>query len=111
MEITYANSRIKKICTDDRIAQKVLGKAGARVLRERLDYMLHAENLAKLRFAPGDWHELVGDRKGEIACSLLGRIRLIFIPAHDSRPTKPDGGLDWLKVTAVRNLEIVDYHK
>ena len=111
MDISYANSRIQKICTDARSAQKVLGKAGAQVLKDRLDQMIDADNLENLRFAPGDWHELVGDRKGEIACCLMKRVRLIFAPANDPRPTKPDGGLDWSKVTAVMNLEIVDYHK
>jgi proteic killer suppression protein len=68
------------------------------------------ENLEKLRFAPGDWHELSGNRKGEIACSVSGLLRLIFIPANVPRPTKPDGGLDWTRVTAIMNLDIINYH-
>ena len=111
MEISYANSRIQKICTDVRAAQKVLGKAGTEVLQERLKQMQKVTCLEDLRFLPGAWHELVGDRKGQLACSLLKRVRLIFEPANDPRPLKPDGGLDWSKVTAVVNLEIVDYHK
>jgi proteic killer suppression protein len=109
MEITYANSRIRKICTDDKIAKKELGKAAAQVLKDRLDQMTDANNLGELRFLPGAWHELVADRRGQLACSLLGRTRLIFTPA-DPRPTKPDGGLDWSQVTSVENIEIVDYH-
>jgi len=111
MEFSYANSRIQKICTDDKAARKVLGNAGAQVLLERLKQMRDAPNLEELRFAPGAWHELVGDRKGQLACSLLKRVRLIFIPANDPVPVKPDGGLDWSEVTAVMNIEIVDYHK
>jgi len=110
MEISYANSKIRKICTDDKAAQKVLGKAGTEVLRERLQQMFDAETLEKLRFSPGAWHELIGDRKGQLACSLLKRVRLVFVPANDPLPVKPDGGLDWSEVTAVINLEIVDYH-
>ena len=82
----------------------------ALVLRDRLDQMNDARNLEDLRWLPGGWHELKGDRKGQLACSLSGRVRLIFTPAHDPLPTKPDGGLDWTRVTAVENLEIVDYH-
>jgi len=111
MDISYANSRIQKICTDDKAARKVLGKAGTEVLRERLQQMFDADNLEKLRFAPGAWHELIGDRKGQLACSLLKRVRLVFVPANDPLPIKPDGGLDWSEITAVMNLEIVDYHK
>ena len=110
MEISYANSRIQKICTIDKIAQKMLGKKCADILGERLQQMMDAPNLGELRFVPGAWHELVGDRKGQLACSLQGRVRLVFTPANVPRPTKPDGGLDWSKVTAVMNLEIVDYH-
>ena len=111
MDISYANNRIRKICTDAKVAQKELGKVAAQVLKERLQQMRDVATLEKLRFLPGGWHELAGNRKGEIACSLSGRIRLIFVPANDPRPTKPDGGLDWSKVTAVMNLEITDYHK
>ena len=110
MEISYANSKIQKICTDEKIARKELGNDGAKALIKRLDQMRDAEYLEALRGQPGWWHELTGDRKGELACSVSGRIRLIFTPANDPLPTKPDGGLDWTQVTAVMNLEIVDYH-
>ena len=110
MEISYANSKIQKICTDEKIAKKELGNVGAKFLKKRLEQMQDAENLAELRLSPGDWHELKGDRKREIACSVSGRVRLIFVSANDPCPTKPDGGLDWSQVTAVMNLEIVDYH-
>jgi len=110
MDISYANSKIRKICTDAKVARKTLGNVCADILIDRLLQMEDAQNLAALRFAPGDWHELIGDRKGQLACSLLKRVRLIFTPANDPRPTKPDGGLDWSQVTAIENLEIVDYH-
>jgi proteic killer suppression protein len=110
MEITYANSRIQKICTNDKVAQKILGKDNARFLKLRIEQMTNADNLGELRFVDGAWHELKGDRKGQLACSLLGRVRLVFTPANTPRPTKSDGGLDWSKVTAVHNLEIIDYH-
>ena len=111
MDISYANSRIRKICTDVKVAQKELGKVAAKILRNRLDQMQDVENLEQLRYAPGNWHELVGNRKGTIACNISGLSRLVFVPSNDPRPTKPDGGLDWSQVTAITNLEIVDYHK
>jgi proteic killer suppression protein len=111
MDISYANRKIQKICTDEKAARKVLGQAGAEVLQERLKQMQDVACLEDLRFLPGAWHELVGDRKGQLACSLLKRVRLIFVPANDPLPVKPDGGLDWSEITAVMNLEIVDYHK
>jgi len=110
MEIAYANSRIEKICTDDKTARKELGSEGAKVLKKRLDQMRDVDSLEDLRFEPGHWHELTGDRKGQLACNLRGLDRLVFTPANDPRPAKPDGGLDWSEVTAIVNLEIVDYH-
>lgn len=41
---------------------------------------------------------------------LVGGDRLIFEPADDPVPRKPDGGLDWRLVTAVRILGVEDYH-
>lgn len=110
MEITYANSRIEKICTDEKRAKKELGQVGAKILSERLHQLRIAENLEELRFRPGNWHELVGDRWGQLSVSLKGLERLIFEPDHDLRPEKTDGGLDWSNVTAVCILDITDYH-
>jgi proteic killer suppression protein len=110
MEITYANSRIQKICTNDKVAQKILGKMCAGTLKDRLEDMEGAENLEKLRFAPGHYHELTGNRKGQLACSLLGLTRLIFSSTEMPRPVKLDGGLDWSKVIKIECIEITDYH-
>ena len=110
MEITYVNSRIEKICTDEKRAKKEFGQVGAKILAERLHQLRIAVNLEELRFRPGKWHELTADRWGQLAVSLKGLERLIFEPDHDPRPEKPDGGLDWTAVTAVCIVDITDYH-
>ena len=110
MEITYASRQIEKICTDEKKAKKELGQIGAEVLAERLHQLRTAKSLEELRFRPGKWHELTGDRWGQLAVSLKGLERLIFEPDHDPRPIKDDGGLDWAAVTVVCILEITDYH-
>ena len=111
MEISYANSRIEKICTDAKKAKKELGPVGAKVLLQRLNQLESESDLEKLRFYPGNFHELTGDRWGQLAVNLEGLKRLVFEPNHDIRPTKPDGGLDWSSVTSIIIIEIVDYHK
>lgn len=90
--------------------RKELGPLRAKILRERLAQIKFARNLESLRFDVGRWHELMGDRWGQLACSLDGLIRLIFEPAHEPRPFKPDGGLDWTRITTVEIIEITDYH-
>jgi proteic killer suppression protein len=36
--------------------------------------------------------------------------RLIFEPFHDPLPQKPDGGMDWTKVSSVTIIGIEDTH-
>ncbi len=72
--------------------------------------LLAAPSLDSLRGLPGGLHELKGNRAGQLALDLKGGDRLIIEPAHEPPPTKPDGGLDSKQVTAVRIVEVVDYH-
>jgi len=63
-----------------------------------------------MRYLPGRCHELKGDRAGQLAVSLNEPYRLIFEPEHDPLPRTTNGGLDWQAVTAIRILDILDYH-
>ena len=63
-----------------------------------------------LRNVPGRLHELKGDRKGQLSYDLDHPYRLIFVPAHEPVPSKQSGGMDWLRVTAVKILGIEDTH-
>jgi proteic killer suppression protein len=54
--------------------------------------------------------ELKGNRKVQLSVRLEGGHRLIFEPADDPIPRKPDGGLDWREVRAIRILSVEDYH-
>jgi len=109
VKLSYANSRILKICTNETEARKKLGQ-NVSVLQERLQQMELADCLEDLRNAPGRFHELTGNLKGCLACDVTKSLRLIFTPDHDPIPTKTDGGLDWKQVTAVTNIKLEDYH-
>lgn len=63
-----------------------------------------------MRNLPGGCHELHGDREGQLAVDVTRNYRLIFAPADDPPPAKPDGGLGWSRVTAIEILEVEDYH-
>ena len=80
------------------------------MLRRRLDDLEAAASLVVMRSLPGACHELKADRAGELAIRLSGGHRLAFVPAHELRPTKLDGGLDWNRVTRIRVIWIGDYH-
>lgn len=110
MEILFKSEKLRKRCTEQKTAIRDLGAVRAKKLRVRLDDLAAVDNLAVTRTLPGHYHELSGNRAGQLAVSLDGPYRLIFEPAHDPVPSNADGGLDWAAVTAIRVLEILDYH-
>lgn len=110
MDITFATEKLQKLCNDKKALTKAFGAVCAKKIHNRLDDMRDAPTLDVCRALPGRYHELIGDRKGQIACDAEHPKRLIFKPAHNPIPTKADGGLDWGKVTAVCVMEIEDYH-
>jgi len=77
----------------------------------RLDDLKAADCLNVFRdFPSARCHELKGNRKGQLSIDLLHPRRLIFKPADDPIPKKPDGGLDWKGVRSIKILEVVDTH-
>ena len=110
MELVFATTRFEKACNASRELVKTFGPQRAKVLRRRLDQLRAADNLEVMRTLPGRCHELTADRKGMLSLDLDGPFRLIFEPAEDPPPVKPDGGLAWELVTAIRILGVEDTH-
>ncbi len=111
MDILFGSNKLRKTCTSGAEAVKVYGPQCAKQLRTRLDDMAAAPTMDVLRTLPQvRCHELTGDRKGQLAVDLKHPYRLVFRPANNPVPLKPDGGLDWSQVTAITILEVVDYH-
>jgi plasmid maintenance system killer protein len=111
VEILYQGRKIEKVCKEQAYRIKKHGAARSRCIEARLDEFEDIENLEQVRLFPqARCHELKGDRKGTLSVYLDGPWRLIFEPANDPVPKKPDGGLDWTQVTVIRILEVRDYH-
>jgi len=111
VEILFQGRKLEKECKDQYQRIKKYGAVRARFIEHRLDEFEDVENLEQMRlFQQARCHELKGDRKGTLAVDLDHPYRLIFEPANDPVPRKPDGGLDWAKVTVIRILEVSDYH-
>ncbi|MEH2119653.1 type II toxin-antitoxin system RelE/ParE family toxin [Nostoc sp.] len=108
MEITFANSKLQKLCEQQNLAQKKLGVNCANKLTARLADLAAVSCLKEL-FA-GHPHPLKGDRAGEFAVNLEGGKRLVFKPDNDSIPLTEDGSIDRSKVTVVCIVSIEDYH-
>jgi len=108
LEIEIPDDRIRKLCEQQKAAVRKLGKPCSRKLRTRLADLSAVVSVRELE--AGRPHTLKGDRSGQFSLDLQGGIRLVFEPANDPVPHRPDGGIDWIRVTRVRIVFIGDYH-
>ena len=103
---------MQKTCSSEKEMKREWGAPLAKKLQQRLMELKAADTLDDIsRLPPARCHELKGDRKGELSVDVTHPYRLIFKPDHDPAPCKPDGGLEWTKVTKVLVLEVVDTHE
>ena len=110
MIILFANSKLEKELNSASLLQKRHGALRARTIQRRLAQLAAVEVLEDLRYLPGRCHELTGDLAGRLAVDLDGPYRLLFEPADEPVPRKPDGGLDWSRVTAIKIVGVENYH-
>jgi plasmid maintenance system killer protein len=111
VKILFQDRTLEKAYNNQSLLVRKYGPIRAKLLKRRLDDLEDAENLEVLRSFPQTrCHELKGNRAGTLAVDLDHPYRLIFEPANDPVPRKPDGGLDWTKVTMIRILTVENYH-
>lgn len=108
MEVRYKDKKIRELCEKQAVAEKKLGAASAHKLKVRLLALEAAACVTDL--VAGRPHPLKGDRLGQFALELAGGWRLVFAPANDPCPTRPDGAIDWSEVTIISIEFIGDYH-
>ena len=83
----------------------------AKAIMMRMAVLRAARNLALVPITrPDRRHQLSGDRDGQFAVDLVQPFRLVFESHHESVPRREDGGIDTGQVTAIRILEVTDYH-
>ena len=111
MDIAFVDKKLEKIVNDDRQIVRVLGKLRAEKLRDRLIQLQDAATLEDVRYLPGNYHELTGNRKGQWACDLDQPYRLVFEPQEKPIPVNEHGQYIWLKIIGIEIIEIVNYHK
>lgn len=110
IEISWSSTKLDKACSDDRQGRKNWGADNWKLLKRRLTALQAAPTLGDMDGTPGNCHELRADRKGEFALYLWGSYRLVFEPVDEPLPTRPDGGIDRIRVTKIEIKEVVDYH-
>ena len=87
------------------------GSDNGRRIGRRLQNIRDAATLEELSKVPQTRvHELKADRNEQISVDAKHPYRLILVCDHEETPRKPDGGLDWMRITKVQLVEIVDTH-
>lgn len=109
MDIKFNKPRLKALLESKELMKQRYSVQAAKQARRRITALRAASNLHELP-RQGSLHPLHGDRKGQFAFSLGGKLRLIFVPDQDPVPRLADGGIDRRMVTRVTILEITDYH-
>jgi toxin HigB-1 len=111
MEISFSSSKLQRICNDEKLTIRKWGSTRAAVIRRRLKELKAARTLAIASKLPSaKLHALRGDRKMQYAVDAEYPYRMVFEFDHNPLPRKTSGGVDLDKVTAIRILEVIDYH-
>ena len=83
----------------------------ALTIMARIGVLRNASTLSKIPTTrPDRRHQLKGDRNEQFAVDLVHPFRLVFEPNQYQSERKEDGGIDLDQVTALKILEVVDYH-
>ena len=94
MEILFSSKKLEKLANDYKRCQKEMGIIGAKRFHTRLLDLYAPTTLEDVRFAPGRFHELKGDRKGQYSIRINDQWRICF---------------SWESENAT-GVEVVDYH-
>lgn len=111
MDIQFKSEKLVTECNAAKLLVRAHREARAKLIRRRLDALRAAVVLEDLRNTPGRLHVLKGDRKGKLSLDLDGPYRLLFTANHDPVPARPEGGMDWTRITAVTILGVEDTHE
>lgn len=66
MQIFFEDNELERMASDYNRSVRKLGKRCADVFRLRVKTLTDAHTLADVRDQPGRFHELMGDRKGQM---------------------------------------------
>jgi hypothetical protein len=110
MNVSFKSNKLQKVCNKEKEGIRELGPVCAGKLRQRLAELAAAGALSDVsHLPPPRCHELT-NKGGVFSVDLLHPYRLLFIPANEPIPKKPDGGIDLTQVTEVEIISIEDTH-
>ena len=111
MDIHFKSKKLQRILTNEREITKHYGAERARLIMRRYFFLEAAPNLARVPHTPPmRRHQLSGDLQGKFVVDVDERWRILFEPAVRPVPRREDGGLDLCQISAIRILDVTDYH-
>ena len=111
MDIAFRTRKLEKNFNEAAALRKTYGTQMAKAILLRMAVLKAASNLAQVPTTkPDRRHQLGADREGEFAVDLVDPYRLVFEPSHEPLLRKDDGGIDLERVTAIKILDVTDYH-
>ncbi len=113
MDITFSNKKLQKQLSEAKVMAKTHGPRRCALLKIIMTQFRAAPNLgifAPPYSPPHRCHELKGNKKGKLSVDLDHPYRLLFEPINDPLPMRPEGGLDWSKVTTIEINGVEDTH-
>ncbi len=110
MKLAYKSRHLEKSLTDPKTMAATYG-VRAKKVNQRIKELRAAATLAVMNTIPAaNCHPLVGNRQIQFAVDISANWRIILEPDHDPVPSTADGGVDCERITAIRILEVEDYH-
>ena len=111
MEVSCSTKKLAKLLNCQKEVLRAYGPENGKRLITRLADIAAAETLADLsRLPQARLHEHKANNDEQISVDVKHPYRLMLAPDHPDTPRKPDGGLDWARITRVRILRIDDPH-
>lgn len=111
--IDFASKKLQKQFNEERVMIRAFGQQRAKRIKVVMTALWAAPHLGEFAppySPPHRCHELTGNRKGTLSLDLDGPYRLIIQPMNNPLPKRPEGGLDWHRITAIKILGVEDTH-
>lgn len=106
MDILFASKNLERLCHDDDLATRTLGRICAQKLRARLDDLRAAANLGYAAKIPGRFRPVAGNRVDRYALNLYGNDLLVIRPVQGHEATEVDKPLSLATITTIRVMRI-----
>ena len=111
MDVNYRNTKQRKLFDSEAQLKRRYGSRMARKIFGHIAILRSAHCLAKVPAErPYRCHQLKADRDEQFAIDLVHPFRLVFEVDHDPIPRDQFGGIDRERVTAIKLVEVIDYH-